>query len=864
MIDLINTYLYLLFFSSILLFIIAFYVWKTYLNRNELVPAKYFAFFLSLGGIWSLCSGLALWSNSEQITYFFEQLKYVGIVFIAPTWLLIISSWTSKDKWLNWKTITYLYIPSSVILSLILTNDFHNLFWTTTDYQIYNSFLTSNFVHGPLWWLLWGYSYILLIIGTSFLIKNVLRLHSFYKKQSILLVIGLFIPWIANVLYGLSMNNTFFGSIDITPIAFVFTGFVYIYGFTNFKLINMFPVSKETVFNNLQDPVVVFDSNKLVIDLNDIAKKDLQLNSKQIIGKKVSEVFSDYPEIINAFNNFDNQNSFEVKIDDYRKSRFFDVTFSKVTEKNQPQGYILSFRDITQRKYVNNALRESEMKFRTFTESTSIAIMIFQNNHWIYANPSAEQITGYSKDELLEMNFWEFTHPDYKEYIFQRVKAYQEGDNQFPPLECKIVTKQRNEKWIDLNTKIITISGKRAILATATDITKQKKSTKTINKQLTAIKSSMDGIAILNQKGEYEYINNAHASIYGYDSSNNLIGKSWRSLYNEKELERFDREIMPDFRQYGQWRGEAVGKKKDGTTFDQEITLTAIEDGVICVVRDITKQKMMIRELEDAHELLFIINKDLKRKVKQRTEEIERLVKQKDDFINQLGHDLKTPLTPMMVLLPILKEKVDTEKDIELFDVIIRNVYFMKDLVNKTIDLAKLNTDKIKFSMEKVQLAHEINEVLTNNQVLFEENNIQVSADVDSSIEIIGDKLRMQEVFNNLLTNAIKYTKEEGGMITITAEETGSDKITVSISDTGIGMTDEQQSHMFDEFYKADESRHNLDSSGLGLSITKKIIEKHGGKIWAESEGPGKGSTFYFTLTKTSAKKRIQDISSSE
>jgi PAS domain S-box-containing protein len=490
--------------------------------------------------------------------------------------------------------------------------------------------------------------------------------------------------------------------------------------------------------------------------------------------------------------------------------------------------------------------------------------MIYQNNHWIYANPAAEQITGYSKDELLDMNFWEFTHPDYKDYIFQRVKVHQEGDIQFPTLECKILTKQRNEKWIGLNTKIITISGKRAILATATDITEQKKSTKTINKQLTAIKSSMDGIAILNQNGEYEYINNAHASIYGYDSSNELIGKSWRGLYNEKELERFDREIMPDFRQYGQWRGEAVGKKKDGTTFDQEITLTAIEDGIICVVRDITKQKMMIRELEDAHELLFIINKDLKRKVKQRTEEIERLVKQKDDFINQLGHDLKTPLTPMMVLLPILKEKVDTEKDIELFDVIIRNVYFMKDLVNKTIDLAKLNTDKIKFTMEKVHLSDEINEVLTNNQILFEENNVQVSANVDSSLEIFGDKLRIQEVFNNLLTNAIKYTKEEGGVITINAEDTGSDKITVSVSDTGIGMTEEQQLHMFDEFYKADESRHNLDSSGLGLSITKKIIEKHGGKIWAESEGPGKGSTFYFTLKKTSTKKHFHNITSTE
>jgi signal transduction histidine kinase len=215
----------------------------------------------------------------------------------------------------------------------------------------------------------------------------------------------------------------------------------------------------------------------------------------------------------------------------------------------------------------------------------------------------------------------------------------------------------------------------------------------------------------------------------------------------------------------------------------------------------------------------------------------------------------------MMVLLPILKEKVKTEKDIELFEVIIRNVYFMKDLVNKTIDLAKLNTDKIEFNMEPLTLADEIEVVLKNNQVLFEENNIEVSSSVKPDFKIFGDKLRIQEVFNNLLTNAIKYTPEKGGDIHISAEETTIGEITVAVSDSGIGMTKEQLQHMFDEFYKADESRHNLDSSGLGLSITKKIIEKHGGKIWAESEGPGNGSTFYFTIKTPATQKKMSEIS---
>jgi signal transduction histidine kinase len=258
---------------------------------------------------------------------------------------------------------------------------------------------------------------------------------------------------------------------------------------------------------------------------------------------------------------------------------------------------------------------------------------------------------------------------------------------------------------------------------------------------------------------------------------------------------------------------------------------------------------MVLKELQDAHEVLFTINKDLERKVKQRTNQIERLVKQKDDFINQLGHDLKTPLTPMMVLLPMLKKKVDSEKDGELFEVVIRNVFFMKELVNKTIDLAKLSSDKIEFTFEEITLHDEVESTISINKVMLDEHQIHAENHIDESLLIVADNLQLHEVLNNLVTNAVKYSHEDGGQIIFEAHDQD-DEIVVSIRDTGIGMTEEQISHIFDEFYKADESRHNLDSSGLGLAITKKIISKHDGKIWAKSPGPGQGTTFFFTMKK--------------
>jgi len=174
---------------------------------------------------------------------------------------------------------------------------------------------------------------------------------------------------------------------------------------------------------------------------------------------------------------------------------------------------------------------------------------------------------------------------------------------------------------------------------------------------------------------------------------------------------------------------------------------------------------MIIKELEDAHEVLFIINKDLERKVKQRTEKIEHLIRQKDEFINQLSHDLKTPLTPLMVLLPMLEKKMTTEKDKELFAVVNRNVEFMKELVTKTINLAKLNSDKIPFNVITILLTDEIKNSLINNQVLFEENNIVVKNHVIDEIFVEADQILLQELLNNLIANAVKYSLFEGGGI---------------------------------------------------------------------------------------------------
>ena len=136
--------------------------------------------------------------------------------------------------------------------------------------------------------------------------------------------------------------------------------------------------------------------------------------------------------------------------------------------------------------------------------------------------------------------------------------------------------------------------------------------------------------------------------------------------------------------------------------------------------------------------------------------------------------------------------------------------------------------------------------VVEKNMLFLREKNIEIINKLNEKIIVKADKLRLNELFDNLLTNAIKYSSS-GGIITFNAENDG-DYITVSVKDTGIGLDDQQIDNIFNEFYKVDKSRHDFYSSGLGLTISKRIVEKHGGHIWAESPGVGKGTTIFFTL----------------
>jgi len=518
------------------------------------------------------------------------------------------------------------------------------------------------------------------------------------------------------------------------------------------------------------------------------------------------------------------------------------VKAPRYDEDENVVGIIGISRDITERKKAELELHESEEKYRTIFENSAVAIMMTNEKEQIISwNSYTEKLLGVGEKELLKKPVKEL-YPE-GEWLKIREKNIRKKGMQHH-LETKMLKKNGETADVDISLSVLknkngTITGSIGVIR---DITSRKKMEENLKIKDSAIYSSINAIAITDLKGNITYVNPSFLKLWGYKNKENLIGEPIVNFWQMKGkfVEVIDAVLNKDG-----WVGELKAERENTSIFDLQLSATSIKNSQnqpICMMAsfvDITRRKWAEKKL---HEL----NQDLEDKVKERTKEIENLLKQKDEFISQLGHDLKTPLTPLNSLLPILRKKETDEQVIKYLDLMIRNARYMKNLVEKTLKLALFSSTSFNLDIKDINVFNVLYGVIQNMGDSFEKNNIKVVNLVDKNVVIKTDQLRLEELFNNVISNAVKYSPD-GGKITIFAEKE-KNKIKFSVKDTGQGMTKEQSDKIFDEFYKADESRHDFNSSGLGLSICKRIVEKHGGRIWVESSGLGKGSTVYFTL----------------
>ena len=239
---------------------------------------------------------------------------------------------------------------------------------------------------------------------------------------------------------------------------------------------------------------------------------------------------------------------------------------------------------------------------------------------------------------------------------------------------------------------------------------------------------------------------------------------------------------------------------------------------MICLNYDIT-------ELKDSQ---------LKR---ERAEELDRL---KSAFLANMSHEIRTPLNAIVGFSQLLAETDDPEERHEFVEIIDSNNRMLLQLISDILDLAKIESGTMDFKFADMNVKEVINEIVTSFRIKMPDNVALIAPQDSPECQIYSDRMRLTQVISNFLNNAIKYTSE--GCITLAYEIIG-DEIKFSVTDTGDGMSQEIQAHIFDRFYKGNTFKQG---TGLGLSICETIVNRLGGRIGVNSE-LGKGSTFWFT-----------------
>jgi signal transduction histidine kinase len=248
--------------------------------------------------------------------------------------------------------------------------------------------------------------------------------------------------------------------------------------------------------------------------------------------------------------------------------------------------------------------------------------------------------------------------------------------------------------------------------------------------------------------------------------------------------------------------------------------------------------------------VLAIQNARLFREIEDKSHQIETANRHKSEFLANMSHELRTPLNAIIGFSEVLQEKLFgelNEKQAEYTSDILTSGQHLLSLISEILDLSKVEAGRMELELAPFDLPLAIDNARTFVRERAVKHGITLDIDVDERLgEYVGDERKIKQILLNLLSNAVKFTPE-GGRICITANKTDNGA-EISVSDTGVGIAPEDQRKIFEEFRQVgSDYGHKVEGTGLGLTLAKKFVELHGGKIWVESE-VGKGSTFTFTL----------------
>jgi PAS domain S-box-containing protein len=523
------------------------------------------------------------------------------------------------------------------------------------------------------------------------------------------------------------------------------------------------------------------------------------------------------------------------------------------------------------------AMRASEERYRRIVESVHEGIWILdRQNLTSFVNAQMAAMLGYTVEEMLGRPVFAFMDEDAQAEARVTLARRRQGVSE------QFDARYRRKDGSTLNALIATNPLRNAAgeydgaLAMVMDISERKRGEEAIRRLASIVESSQDAIVSKSLEGIVLTWNPAAERLYGFQAAE-AIGAHVSTLHH-RAIDHEDPSVVERIR-----RGVAIDQqemecqRKDGSRVLVSQTISPIRDasGRVCaasvIARDVTQRKIELdlarsHEIAAANDRLRVLAEE-RRLAQVRIEELARDLalsnaesanRAKSAFLANMSHELRTPLNAIIGFSQMLEDRLFGDlnpKQSKQVSHILQGGHNLLKLINEILDLSTIESGRLQLEMGAVDLHVIASELLDTTHALAAEKRLALTISVPS-LRLIGDSGRIRQILLNLVANAIKFTPS--GSVTVEAasvEGLHGRSIRISVRDTGIGIRREDLDRLFVEFGRLDDSYvRTTEGSGLGLALTKRLVELHGGTITAASDGLGTGSTFTVVLPETPPK----------